>query len=84
LLEQVERGDEGIITRHGRAGARLVPAATATRDRLVDAVARLEAALGKGGGAVIFTIEALIEEVAGDRPHHRYIIGTGVAVGRQR
>lgn len=32
LLEQVEKGEEITITRHGKAIARLVPAAAAPRD----------------------------------------------------
>jgi prevent-host-death family protein len=44
LLEQVERGEEITITRHGRAVARLVPVEAAPeRVRLADTVARLKA-----------------------------------------
>lgn len=41
LLERVERGEEFVITRHGRAVARLLPAAPATDPAVADAVARL-------------------------------------------
>lgn len=43
LLERVERGEEVLITRHGKAIARLVPAAVADRARADDAIARLKA-----------------------------------------
>jgi prevent-host-death family protein len=42
LLERVERGEEITITRHGRAIARLVPAAAADRARVDEAIARLK------------------------------------------
>jgi prevent-host-death family protein len=42
LLERVERGGEVTITRHGRAVARLVPAAAADRARADEAIARLK------------------------------------------
>ncbi|MCB9949155.1 MAG: type II toxin-antitoxin system prevent-host-death family antitoxin [Rhodospirillaceae bacterium] len=44
LLEQVARGEEVLITRHGRAVARLVPAVAADRARVDDAIAGLKAA----------------------------------------
>lgn len=43
LLERVERGEEVVITRHGKAVARLVPAAGIDRERVRDAVAKLKA-----------------------------------------
>jgi prevent-host-death family protein len=43
LLEQVERGEEITITRHGKAVARLVPVGAVSRDRLEATVARLKA-----------------------------------------
>jgi prevent-host-death family protein len=43
LLEQVQRGEEIIITKHGRAVARLVPVGATSRDRLETTVARLKA-----------------------------------------
>jgi prevent-host-death family protein len=43
LLEQVERGREVIIIRHGKAVARLVPVADVSRERLEGTVARLKA-----------------------------------------
>jgi prevent-host-death family protein len=43
LLERVERGEEVVITRHGKAVARLVPAARIDRERAQDVVAKLKA-----------------------------------------
>jgi prevent-host-death family protein len=42
LLERVERGEEVLITRHGKAVARLVPAAAADRAAVEAAIARLK------------------------------------------
>jgi prevent-host-death family protein len=61
LLEEVERGEEITITRHGRAIARLVPIGSISSDGLADTVARLKAfrrgrRLGDGSA------KALIEE----------------------
>ena len=42
LLERVERGEEVLITRHGKAVARLVPAAVAERARVDEAIAKLK------------------------------------------
>jgi len=42
LLERVERGEEVLITRHGRAVARLVPAAAADRADVRVAIDRLK------------------------------------------
>lgn len=44
LLERVAGGEEVLITRHGKAIARLVPAATAERARVDETIARLKAA----------------------------------------
>ena len=44
LLERVAGGEEVLITRHGKAIARLVPAAAAERARIDEAIARLKAA----------------------------------------
>ena len=61
LLEQVERGEEITITRHGKAVARLVPLRAADRGRLEDTVARLKAfRRGRRLGEV--SAKALIEE----------------------
>jgi prevent-host-death family protein len=43
LLERVARGEEVIITRHGKPVARLVPAAVADRARVDRAIGRLKA-----------------------------------------
>ena len=42
LLERVERGEEVLITRHGKVVARLVPAAIIDRARVDEAIARLK------------------------------------------
>ncbi|MGH8575455.1 MAG: type II toxin-antitoxin system Phd/YefM family antitoxin [Gammaproteobacteria bacterium] len=47
LLERVSQGEEIVITRHGKAVARLVPAAAADRSRIDQAIAKLKA-LRKG------------------------------------
>lgn len=43
LLERVSQGEEVVITRHGNAIARLVPAAVADRSRVDQAIAKLKA-----------------------------------------
>ena len=43
LLERVARGEEVVITKHGRPVARLVPAAVADRARVDRAIAGLKA-----------------------------------------
>lgn len=50
LLQQVEAGDVVTITRHGRAVARLVPAAPATGspDAVVAAIRRARVGIRKG------------------------------------
>jgi prevent-host-death family protein len=61
LLEQVERGEEITITKHGRAVARLVPVGAVNRDRLEDVVARLKA-FRKRRRLGDLSAKALIEE----------------------
>jgi prevent-host-death family protein len=62
LLEQVERGEEVTITRHGKAVARLVPVgAAASHDRLEATVARLKA-FRQGRRLGDLSVKALIEE----------------------
>jgi prevent-host-death family protein len=61
LLEQVERGEEITITRHGKAVARLVPVGVVSRDRLEDNVARLKA-FRRGRRLGHLSAKALIEE----------------------
>ncbi|MFZ9827360.1 MAG: type II toxin-antitoxin system Phd/YefM family antitoxin [Vulcanococcus sp.] len=41
LLEEVERGEEVLITRHGRAVARLVPVEPPADQQRLDAISRL-------------------------------------------
>jgi prevent-host-death family protein len=61
LLEQVGRGEEITITKHGKAVARLVPVDANSRDRLKDTVARLKA-FRKGRRLRRLSAKALIEE----------------------
>jgi prevent-host-death family protein len=61
LLEQVERGEEITITRHGKAVPRLVPVGAVSRARLDDTVARLKA-FRKGRRLGDLSAKALIEE----------------------
>ena len=61
LLEQVERGEEITITRHGKAVARLVPVGAVDRGRLEDTVARLKA-FRRGRRLGDLSVKALIEE----------------------
>lgn len=44
LLERVAGGEEVLITRQGKAIARLVPARVADRERIDDAIGKLKAA----------------------------------------
>jgi prevent-host-death family protein len=43
LLDEIERGESIIITRHGRAIARLIPEDVVRRDGQAEAVERLKA-----------------------------------------
>lgn len=61
LLEQVERGEEVIITRHGTAVARLVPVNAVSADRRAETVARLKA-FRRGRRLQDVSAKALIEE----------------------
>jgi prevent-host-death family protein len=61
LLDQVERGEEIVITRHGRAVARLVPVRAVSHDRLADTVARLKV-FRHGRRLGTLSAKALIEE----------------------
>ena len=61
LLEQVERGEEITITRHGKAVARLVPLMAVDRGGLEDTVARLKA-FRRGRRLGDVSAKALIEE----------------------
>ena len=44
LLDRVARGEEIVITKHGKAVARLVPETAADRARIDETIARLKAA----------------------------------------
>lgn len=61
LLEEVERGEEILITKHGKAVARLVPVRVISRDRLADTAARLKA-FRRGRRLGDLAVKALIEE----------------------
>jgi prevent-host-death family protein len=61
LLEQVERGEEITITRHGRAVARLVPVAAISHDRLAQTVRRLKS-FRRGRRLGGLSVKDLIEE----------------------
>ena len=61
LLEEVERGEEILITKHGKAVARLVPVGVVNRDRLAGIVARLKA-FRRGRRLGDLSAKALIEE----------------------
>jgi prevent-host-death family protein len=61
LLEQVERGEEIVITRHGKAVARLVPVGAVSQDRLERTVARLKS-FRRGRRLGDLSAKALIEE----------------------
>jgi prevent-host-death family protein len=60
LLEQVKQGEEVIITRRGKAVARLVPMGNVGRDRLKDTVARLKAF--RRGRRMGESVKTLLEE----------------------
>lgn len=52
FLDEVERGETIVITRHGRPVAHLVPAPARDRDRVrraLDGIAALRQATGRGG-----------------------------------
>ena len=57
LLDDVERGETLIITRHGRAIARIVPEATRRQEEIDSAIATIRA-LQKRNGKV--TVEELL------------------------
>jgi prevent-host-death family protein len=61
LLEEVERGEEILITRHGKAVARLVPVGVLNRDHLTSTVARLKA-FRRGRRLGELSTKALVEE----------------------
>jgi len=57
LLEEVERGESLIITRQGRAVARIEPEAQSTREDVLRAIAEIQAAR-KGKGKI--SVEELL------------------------
>ena len=61
LLERVRRGEEIVITRHGKAVARLVPVGAVSRDRVKDTAARLKV-FRRGRRLGDFSAKTLVEE----------------------
>ncbi|MGH6917226.1 MAG: type II toxin-antitoxin system Phd/YefM family antitoxin [Geminicoccaceae bacterium] len=61
LLKHVERGEEIVITKRGKAVARLVPIGAVSRDRLADTATRLKA-FRHGRRLGDLSVKALIEE----------------------
>lgn len=61
LLERVRRGEKIVITRRGKAVARLVPLGALSRDRLADTAARLKA-FRRERRLGDLSLKALIEE----------------------
>jgi len=61
LLERVRRGEEIVITRRGKAVARLVPVGAVSRDGVKDTAARLKA-YRRGRRLGDLSVKALIEE----------------------
>jgi prevent-host-death family protein len=61
LLERVERGEQIIITRNGKAVARLVPVVAVIRERPKDTVERLKA-FRRGRRLGDLSAKALVEE----------------------
>jgi prevent-host-death family protein len=53
LLDQVERGEEIVITRYGKPVARLVPVVAVGRERLKDTAARLKPFRRNAGSAIV-------------------------------
>jgi prevent-host-death family protein len=51
LLNEVERGETLVITRHGRAIARIIPEAGQRQDEIAKAIAGIIALRGKAGRA---------------------------------
>jgi prevent-host-death family protein len=61
LLEEVGRGEEITVTRHGKAVARLVPVGALCREGLANTVARLKS-FRRGRRRGELSAKALIEE----------------------
>ena len=66
LLDEVERGETVIITRHGRAIARIVPEASLRQEEIDKAVADIRAA-GRRNGKI-----ALRDILSARREGHKY------------
>jgi hypothetical protein len=66
LLDDVEGGETLVITRHGKAIARLVPEADVRREEIVRAFADMRAIAARSGG---MTVEEIL---AARHEGHRY------------
>jgi prevent-host-death family protein len=62
LLDEVEHGETIIITRHGRAIARIIPEAHRRRQEIDEAIADIKELGKQTGGATVEEILSLIRE----------------------
>ncbi len=62
LLDEVERGETIIITRHGRAIARIVPEAQRRQEEIDQAIADIEVLGKQTGKATVEEIISLIRQ----------------------
>jgi prevent-host-death family protein len=62
LLDEVERGETIIITRHGRAIARIIPEAHRRQQEIDEAIADIEELGKESGKAAVAEILSLIRE----------------------
>jgi len=62
LLDEVERGETIIITRHGRAIARIIPEAHRRQQEIDEAIADIEDLGKEAGKASVEEILSLIRE----------------------
>jgi prevent-host-death family protein len=62
LLDEVERGETIIITRHGRPIARIIPEAQRRQEEIDQAIADIEELAKQTGKATVEEILSLIRE----------------------
>jgi prevent-host-death family protein len=62
LLDQIERGETVVITRHGRPVARIAPESSVRQDEVDEAMAVIEAVRSRSQPATADEIRAWIEE----------------------
>jgi prevent-host-death family protein len=62
LLDQIEKGETVVITRHGRPVARIAPENSARQDEVDEAMAVIEAVRNRSRSATADEIRAWIEE----------------------